>query len=240
MTYLQILLPLVLLALAGVLILRRRPSRSAALWCAAALFLLSWQPVAWIALWPLEGSYRAEPPQDHNVGAIVVLASSVLPPSPPLPEAVLEFDTSQRCRYAAWLHKNWAQVPVLASGKGSWEVAYSVAMSEAMKEDGVPASMIWTEEKSRSTYENAVYSAEVLRSHGIRKIALVTEAYHMPRAERCFRKQGIEVVAAPCAFRGPTQFFFSEFIPGWKAISLNEDTLHEVVGLVWYRLSGRI
>ena len=58
--------------------------------------------------------------------------------------------------------------------------------------------MIWTEERSRSTHENAVFGAEILRQHEIGRIALVIEARSMLRAESCFRKQGITVVAAPC------------------------------------------
>jgi uncharacterized SAM-binding protein YcdF (DUF218 family) len=38
---------------------------------------------------------------------------------------------------------------------------------------GVPAGMIWTEDRSKSTYENALFSAEILRAKGITRIALV-------------------------------------------------------------------
>ena len=61
----------------------------------------------------------------------------------------------------------------------------------------VPDSSIWTEERSHSTYENALYGAEVLRSHGVARIVLVVEAQSMVRAAACFRKQGIAVVPAP-------------------------------------------
>ena len=74
-------------------------------------------------------------------------------------------------------------------------------MREMLERDGIPETMIWTEERSRSTYENAVYGAEVLRSHGITTIALVVEAQSMLRAEACFRKQGITVVPAASGYR---------------------------------------
>jgi len=61
-------------------------------------------------------------------------------------------------------------------------------MRRVLAGEGVPLPMIWTEEKSRSTYENAVYGWKFF-TPGIRKVVLVTEAYHMPRAERCFRKR---------------------------------------------------
>lgn len=68
---------------------------------------------------------------------------------------------------------------------------------------------------------------------------LVTEATHMPRAERCFRKQGLAVVPAACCFtflpRRP-----STLLPNWGGLARNEATLHEGFGLLWYWLSGRI
>ncbi len=99
--------------------------------------------------------------------------------------------------------------------------------------------MIRAEEKSRTTHENAVYGAEILRTHGIRKIVLVTEAYHMPRSERCFRNEALEVTPAACNFRrfAPSVGFF---MPGWKAIEENELALHEGVGLLFYWARGWI
>src|SRR2546430_13364869 len=84
-----------------------------------------------------------------------------------------------------------------------------------LRSEGVDDSMIWTEEQSRSTHENATYGAEMLRAKGIRQVVLVTEAYHMLRAEKCFRKEGIAVIAAPCGFR-TFDFALEEFLPGWR------------------------
>lgn len=112
-------------------------------------------------------------------------------------------------------------------------------MRQLLQEAGVPEAMIWTEQHSHSTHENAVYGAEILRQHGIGKIALVTEARSMLRAESCFRKQAITVVPAPCEFR-EFESPLDEFIPSWKAISSNEETLHETAGLAWYWIRGWI
>ena len=101
--------------------------------------------------------------------------------------------------------------------------------------------MIWRENQSHSTYENAAYTAAILRARGIQRIALVTEAYHMPRAEACFRRQGLAVVPAPCCYR-TSQFHgrMAEFLPQPKAVSHNEDNAHEWLGLLWYFVSRRI
>lgn len=208
-----------------------------------ALFLVSWPPLAWLFARALEAPYPPEslPPTDAQ--AIVVLASAVYPPTPPLPTARVGNDTLERCLYAAWLYKYWRQLPVLASGgtNTSDSPPYAMVMRETLRTQGVSDSMIWSEEQSHSTHENAVYSAKLLRQKGIRKIVLVTEAYHMLRAEKSFRKQGLEVIPAACGYRGfGSSLHWVDLLPRWEPIGWNEDSLHETVGLVWYRLHGWI
>lgn len=244
MSYLQLFLPFWLcLTVGGVLVWRGRRPRLLAL-SAVGLFLWCWPPAAWLALRPLEGRYPMKPPEQADAGAIVVLSGSVFPPFPPRPSSVLGTDSYERCWYAAWVYKNWRPLPVLASGGAtSTDPAtppYSRTMAEALRREGVPDGMIWTETRSSSTYENALYSAEILRSKGIRKIVLVTEGYHMLRSELCFRKQGVEVIPAACGFRtysGPHAWVL---LPSWVAAAWNEETLHEVGGLLWYWMRGRI
>jgi len=247
-TYLQPLLSVVLFVLVIGAWRTRNPrtgrrSRFLVLGILGLLFL-SWHPAAWLASQPLECWFprQALPAGDGaDAQAIVVLSAEVKPPLRERPIPLPDQATYERCQYAAWLHKNWRALPVLACGgvgaKGG--EAYSVAMRRLLQGEGVPAPMIWTEEKSRSTHENAVYGAEFLGGRGIRKVVLVTEAYHMLRAERCFRKTGIEVIAAPCGFHklNPS---LGNFLPGWKAIEINELILHESVGLVFYWMRGWI
>ena len=112
-------------------------------------------------------------------------------------------------------------------------------MRQLLQQAGVAESMIWTEERSRSTYENAAEGARILRQHGIRKILLITSATDMLRAERCFRKQGLDVVPAPSAYRR-FQPSLQELLPSWRAAAQNEHTLHETLGLAWYWVRGWI
>ena len=102
----------------------------------------------------------------------------------------------------------------------------------------MPESQVWIADKSRSTYENAKYGAELVKGRGISRIVLVTDAYHMPRAEGCFRKQGLSVAPAPCGFIYYPHW--EELLPRWRAIEQNELTVHEFLGLAWYRLRGWI
>ena len=247
MTYIQPLLTLfILAAAAGVLRSWKRikgPKPILLTLSVVGLFLVSWPPVGWISMRTLEAPYPPRRLPASDAEAIVVLASTVYPGSPPVPTPRLGSDTLERTLYAAWLYNNWKPVPILASGgtSSSDVPPYAMVMRETLRLQGVPESMIWSEEKSHSTYQNAFYSAQILRKNGIHRIVLVTEAYHMLRAKKSFQKQGLEVVPAACGYRAyGNSLYAHEFLPNWEAIAWNEDYLHEFVGLIWYWSHGRI
>jgi uncharacterized SAM-binding protein YcdF (DUF218 family) len=204
-----------------------------------ATALFAWPPLAWVASGSLEWWYAppAAPPATAAVDAIVVLSGYVTKSDgmPPIP--LLAEDTYVRCRHAAWLYEHWRQLPILVcGGKGR-----AAAMREELLSCGVPSEHILLEKESTSTYENARLGAHVLREQDIKRIALVTEAHHMLRAELCFRRQGLDVIPAPCGFRSARFVLWpGMFLPSGGAIAENEETLHEWVGVVWYWLRGRI
>jgi uncharacterized SAM-binding protein YcdF (DUF218 family) len=241
MTYIQPLsLIFLTMTLIGLLRLRHCKGSWLAISGILGLLLLSWPPVDWLVSRPLEGWYPIRPFPGAPAQAIVVLSSAVSPPMYQRPYPLPDRETYQRCEYAAWLHTHWQPLPVLAcGGRGTTRAAQpgAVTMRQLLQQAGVPDSMIWIEQRSSSTHENAVFGAEILRQHSIKRIALVVEAQSMARAEACFRKQGIEVVPAPCEFL-EFSFHLEEFLPNWKTIGRNEGSLHEIVGLAWYWLRG--
>lgn len=86
---------------------------------------------------------------------------------------------------------------VFSGGVGDFgDSEASVARALAIKR-GVPASACVLEENSHSTRQNAEFSADVLRKNGWLRVVVVTDPYHLPRAMRLFRKQGLEVTGSP-------------------------------------------
>jgi len=243
MTYIQpVLLVSLLLIAAGLWAPRHGWLRRAAIAAWIALFLWSWPPMVWLTSETLEWPYPVRLTPAEDADAIVVLSANVLPGNASHPEADADRNTYMRCRYAAWLYHHWRAVPIVATG-GMTEKDAVIArvMRHILESEGVPPDQIWTEEASLSTYENARNSAALLRAHGIQRIALVTEAYHMLRAEKSFRKQGLVVV--PAAFNYRTlnvRLAWRAFIPNAGQQILNDENLHEWIGLIWYRLSGKI
>ena len=209
---------------------------------AVGLILLALPPVEWLASRPLEAGYPVRPfggPRDFD--AIVVFAENVDPPifERPYPQAGM--GTFERCEYAAWIYRTVKAVPVLACGSRQRPQfpPFAETMRDLLRRAGVAEERIWLETASHDTHQNAVNAAAVLREHGVRRVALVVDARSMPRAMACLRKQGIDGIAAPSRFRswGPLR---QEILPDWRAIKGNDDTLHELLGLAWYRFRGWI
>ena len=127
----------------------------------------------------------------------------------------------------------------MACGGAGESEASSQIFRHLFEVEGVPPDLIWIESRSTSTHENAVYGHEILRQHGISRIALVTDARSMARAEASFKKLGLSVVPAPFRFYN-LEFEFKDLIPSYEAIGANGETIHELAGLLWYRLNGWI
>jgi uncharacterized SAM-binding protein YcdF (DUF218 family) len=242
MTYTQPLLCLfsvaALIGLARVWHCRRKGLLVAGL---AGLILCTWPPSEWLLSRPLEARYPVRPFQAvPGLQAIVVFASSVSPSLFERPYPEPDFETFERCTYAAWLYRQIGPLPVLACGGGKTEhnPAMSVVMRDLLQQAGVPENLIWTEKESKSTYENGRFGSGILRSHGIDRVALVVDARSMPRAVAVLEKQGIHVSPAPSRIRQWNGF--DELLPAWGAVRGNEDTLHETLGYAWYKLHGWI
>ena len=201
-------------------------------------------PVASFFSWTLERWFPIRP-FEGDADALVVLSGGIYAKDPSQPLNLPDSDTYLRATYAAWLYKNWRQVPIIASGGAARTengfVILADVIRRVLEEQGVPPSMIWMEERSTSTYENVLYSAAILRQKGIRKAAVVTQAHHMLRTYKCFQRQGFSAVPAPFAYRSILfHGRWTQWIPNANAIIMNENSLHEWIGLGWYWIKDRI
>lgn len=146
----------------------------------------------------------------------------------------------QRLRYAARLAKACG-LPVLTSGGLHYGSPPSEAklMADSMLDDfGV--TVRWQEERSRTTWENAQMSAEILLPAGIKRVVLVTQAWHMPRAVSSFERWGFEVVPAPMGFQGQDNARpLGGWMPEFKSIWQSGQLMNEAAGQVGYWLFYR-
>src|SRR5690348_320376 len=167
MTYNQpLFLMFLLVTAAGIIRLRRTGSMRLPLVGLFCLFLLAWEPFAWVASRPLEAWYPKQLFPSGPAQAIVVLGSYADPPKKLRPYSLPDSPLVERCKFAAWLYHNWHPLPiVVAAGAGIIRDQPLPVMRQLLQQAGVPDTAIWSEERSHDTHENAVYSAEILREH---------------------------------------------------------------------------
>lgn len=132
---------------------------------------------------------------------------------------------------------------VITGGSGSLLHTYSSEAAEIKRllvHAGIPAHRILTEEKSRNTQENAQFTAQLLKGHPhLKKLLLVTSAFHMNRASGCFQKAGIK--ADPFAtdfYTSRRQFTPDDFIPYEGALYNWQRLLREMLGYLVYDAIG--
>lgn len=218
------------------------------------LLLLWFGGNRWVALSlvrSLEWQYLA-PAEIPTVDAIVLLGGGTEAQEAPSPMVGIN-SAGDRVLYAVELYRQGKAPYLLASGGmmdwSSAENSPATDMLALLEWSGVPQEALWLQPRSRNTYEDALYSAEILRQKGARRILLVTSASHMPRAYRLFRAQGLEVIPAPTDFQVTYAEWQSLFdpdprvqllglLPSAGNLATTSNMLKEYIGLLVYDLRG--
>jgi len=94
----------------------------------------------------------------------------------------------ERALRAAELFKAGESPQILVSGAGDNEFN-----EQLLETNGVPASAITLEGRSRSTRQNAEFSIPLLRKMGAHRVIIVTSWYHSRRALACFKHYGSDL-----------------------------------------------
>jgi uncharacterized SAM-binding protein YcdF (DUF218 family) len=231
-----------LLALALGAILRRRRK-----YLGLTIGLLGFTAL-WLSSLEVVGNYlirTLEPPpaaesELANAKAIVVLGAMRIHASPEYGEDTVGSQTLARLRYAARLARATG-LPILVTGGKPYggSLSEGEAMARALKQDfNTPAR--WIEERSTTTAENASLSFAILQPEGRTRIALVTSAWHIPRARLAFRKAGFDVIAAPTAYTSGRSPNITDWLPSADGLYVTRVALWELVGMAWYKLRGAI
>jgi len=107
-----------------------------------------------------------------------------------------------------------------------------------LKAMGIPDSVIFVEDRSNNTADNAKYAKQILDSLQLQPpYLLITSAFHMPRALLIFRKSGLKTVAFPCNYTSGMGSFSGWDLLPTPSVLLGWDTyLKETAGYLWYKL----
>ena len=238
----------ILLLVLGLVLLLLRWRRSAITAIVTALVVLlvaTWTSLGALALGVLEDRFAKPAPPPSEIAGVIVLGGGV-EGAVNLARGGHDLNSSgDRIVEGAVLGLRYPQARIVISGgsgdlllEGEGDAESAPRLLRAL---GIDAARILQEGRSRNTYENAVFSRELVQPQPGETWLLVTSAFHMPRSMALFRKAGFDVVAWPVDYR----------TTGEETAGLAEDNvidtltvtnlaIREWIGLFAYWLTGRI
>ena len=204
-----------------------------------ALLLLPAQP-ALTGL--LEDRFQQAPPLPDHIDGIIILGGMIRPAISRSRGRPTLNDAAERLIEGARLARLHPEAKVLFTGGSAdpWkpEARESDFASRVLLDMGVDPSRLLIEDKSRNTYENAVFSRKLAPDQGAGNWILVTSAMHMPRSVGVFREVGWRVIPWPVNYlTGAEAEWANEDVPVERLYFLSR-TLHELFGLAYYRARG--
>lgn len=153
-------------------------------------------------------------------------------------EDTVNHKSLQRARFAARLQRETGLPLLVTGGRVLGEGSAEGDLMAAVLRDEFGAEVRWVESRSRTTAENAAFSAQMIGADGVGRIALVTSATHMLRAVDAFEHTGLTVLPVPTAFAtGPVmEPRWQDWLPSAEGLAGSVSALHEMLGMLWYWL----
>jgi uncharacterized SAM-binding protein YcdF (DUF218 family) len=104
---------------------------------------------------------------------------------------------------------------------------------------GIEKERILIEPEARNTVENAEKSKALIDARGFKTVIMVTSAFHLPRAQGCFRAVGLEPDVLPVDFRMRAPDADGHWLPRAGYFGDSAQALRELFGRLTYRLTGK-
>lgn len=181
---------------------------------------ITYQPFSNILLEPLESKYKKLEYIPEDVKYVLLLGG----------------DKIGRTYEVLRLYHMKKDITIITSGyEGNQKIPEAIRNKNFLVELGIPKDKIITQAKPRDTKEEAIYTKKIVKNN---RFILVTNATHMDRAIKLFKKEGLNPIAAP------TNFLYEKdkkiLIPTGENLRNTEISLHEYIGMLWYKLKGEI
>lgn len=227
---------------------RRRPGRRLAALAAVLLLLFSNKIASNALLRPLETRFppvpalepdRPPPPALAGCRYVVVLGGGHSDMAGWAPNDKLSTSALERIVEGVRLLRRLPEAGLIVSGPARpGQPSHALMLARTAESLGVAAGRIRLIDAARDTEDESQAVKAIV--HGA-PVALVTSAFHMPRAAALFRGAGVAIVPCPTDFQ-------ARFTPGfhldesnWDVESLERSTLavREYIGLAWVTLRGK-
>jgi uncharacterized SAM-binding protein YcdF (DUF218 family) len=208
------------------------------------LALCAFSPLGNFLLYPLESRFPAWDPSHGAPDGIIVLGGSVDTDLSAAHRTPVVAHAADRMLAPAELARKYPKARIVFTGgtanlvsTEAREADYSAPILESL---GIPKDRLILERDSRNTWENAIFTKQLVSPKPGERWLLVTSAFHMPRAMGIFRKAGFDVEAYPVDWRmGERDNLFEFNHNGADGLGKTDVSVREWIGLVTYRVMGR-
>jgi uncharacterized SAM-binding protein YcdF (DUF218 family) len=227
---------LLVLALLGLVIARYRPrtGRTLATVSVLALMLLAMPVVGELLVRAVGAVSPLDASEAKHAQAIVVLSGGTRRYAAEYGGPTVSGLTLERVRYGARLARQTGLPVLVSGGRVRNAPPEALLMREVMSEFGVPVR--WVETRARTTHENAVNSAAILRANGIRRVILVGHSFDFPRSRREFEAAGIDAIPAPVDIPSNAPLDFGDFWPSVGGLRLSYYGMYEMLANALYSM----
>ncbi|AJA62874.1 YdcF family protein [Bradyrhizobium japonicum] len=244
------MLPINLLIELGILSLLLMATRFAAVGRKLAvttlvlLALVAFSPIGNLLLYPLESRFPAWDPSRGAPDGIIVLGGSIDTDLSAAHRTPVVAHAADRMLAPAELARRYPNARIVFTGgspnlvsTGAREADYTAPILESL---GIPKERLILERDSRNTWENAIFTKQLVTPKPGERWLLVTSAFHMPRAMGMFRKAGFDVEAYPVDWRmGGRDGLFAFTRNGADGLGKTDVAVREWIGLLASRIMGR-
>jgi uncharacterized SAM-binding protein YcdF (DUF218 family) len=213
------------------------------------LTLMSYNPVSRALNAPLNCKYQAYVPQqllktatqtERKVRYVVVLAGGhKFDPNIPATSQLSGDSLIRLVEGIRVLRKNPGAKLILSGGGFADPVPEAMVMAEVSRFMGVSKDDTIIESASKDTEDQARLIKPIV---GTAPFVLVTSAIHMPRSMALFEKLGMRPIPGPAGStsRIKSPFVFQDIFPSVNALDDATQALHEYLGILWGKMTGRI
>lgn len=209
------------------------------------LAIIVFTPVSALIMLPLEDRFPRPPANEPSPDGIIVLGGG-LDPDLTVTRGLIEMSSAAGIRLVAGveLAKRYPEAKLIFTGgvgvPGEPDLSEAKPAHELWTALGVPEAQMEFESKSRNTWENAVFTRDIVHPKPGEKFFLVTSAWHMPRSMGIFRQIGFDVTAFPVDYRTygtARDYLLSQ--AAYERVTMFDLAAKEWIGLIAYHLSGK-
>ena len=144
--------------------------------------------------------------------------------------------TLERLDFAAHAYRQLNLKVAVSGGLTHGAHTAEAALMKAVLEGDFGVPVTWVESRSRTTWENAVYTQQLMQAAGIKTVVLVTNAWHMRRAVWSFERVGLHAIPYPAPLTYDDSDRAEDYLPSMSALEASYHALHEAIGLAYYQL----